>query len=144
MIRLLESTEHEAVLDIWEAASRQAHPFLDDVFLKEERAEIAEVHMPHATTWVYEQDGKVLGFVAMVDDEIGGLFVDPARQRQGIGRALVDHVRERHDTLELEVFEANHIGRAFYASYGFEEIGSVRHEKTGRPMLRLRLPKDAR
>ena len=42
-------------------------------------------------------------------------------------------------TLELDVFQRNAIGRAFYASYGFHEIGRHAHAETGEAELRLRL-----
>ena len=75
----------------------------------------------------------------MMDNEVGGLFVAPGAQRRGIGRALMDHVRASRDNLELEVFEANEIGRAFYDAYGFEVVGERPDEDTGFCVLRLRL-----
>ncbi len=50
----------------------------------------------------------------------------------------MDLARDRHDTLELDVFEANSIGRAFYAKYGFIEIGQSVHQESGQRCLRLR------
>src|SRR5262249_12689130 len=46
--------------------------------------------------FVAEQDGTVAGFAAILrrsdgDAELDGLFVEPSRWRQGIGRRLVDH-----------------------------------------------------
>lgn len=45
-----------------------------------------------ANTWVAEVDGRVAGFsVGRVPErDIWALFVDPAQERRGIGRALID------------------------------------------------------
>ena len=51
----------------------------------------------------------------------------------------MNHARALRDSLTVEVFEANEIGRAFYGSRGFELIGRRIHEATEQPLLRLRL-----
>ena len=73
----------------------------------------------------------------MAGSEVGGLFIHPKWQRRGIGTALMNKAKSLHDTLELEVFEANEQGRSFYAKYGFELIGKDKDEVTGGMMLRL-------
>ena len=50
--------------------------------------------------------------------------------------ALVDALCKH---LDVEVFEANPGGRAFYTAYGFEPVGRRIHQATGQPLLRLRL-----
>lgn len=142
-IRRYQDGDLDAVLAVWHRAFRIAHPFLDDAFLTRERHAIATVHLATAETWVYLRDGRVLGFIAMVGQEIGGLFVDPTVQGRGIGRALVDHARERWSPLDVEVFSSNRIGRRFYDRYGFKEVGQRVHEETGQVVLRLRIHRDA-
>ena len=52
----------------------------------------------------------------------------------------MDKARELRGELEVEVFVANTIGRAFYAKYGFEAFEEKVHCQTGLNVLRLRLP----
>ena len=99
---------------------------------------VAEVFMPQAETYVFEQDGRVVGFVALVGDEVGGIFVHPSSQGSGVGRALMDHAVALRGNLELDVFEKNEVGRRFYDAYGFYPVGSSVHEPTGERQLRLR------
>jgi putative acetyltransferase len=87
---------------------------------------------------VYEKQGRVVGFISLADNEVGGIFVHPSWQRHGVGRALMDKARIVHKTLELDVFEANEQGRAFYAKYGFVPINKYGDETTGEMMIRLR------
>ena len=139
MIRKYKPEDCDAVVSVWAAASELAHPFLSEAFLQKERQEIVNNHLPNADTWVWEANGKVTGFISLVGNEVGAIFVDPKSARSGIGSALMDHARARHGELEVEVFEANSIGRAFYDKYGFREMTRKHHEQTGMQIVRLQL-----
>ena len=63
-----------------------------------------------------------------------------------VGFALVLRVAQQHPErddrrreLEVEVFTANALGRAFYARYGFELVEEKIHEPTGLEVMRLSL-----
>jgi putative acetyltransferase len=142
MIRRYRPADLEELLGVWAAASVVAHPFLDEGFLERERRRIPELYLPQAETWVSEEGGHVIGFLALLKNEVGALFVDPRFHRLGIGRALLDQARAARGALEVEVFRENAIGRAFYRRYGFVPIQEKTHEETGFPLLRLRLPSD--
>ena len=139
MIRKYQAKDLEDVLVAWAAASAVAHPFLSDEFLAEERQNIANVYLPKAETWVCELDGRVVGFISLLGNEVGAIFVDPKVHGVGIGRALMDHARGLREELEVEVFKANVIGRAFYARYGFELMQEKVHDQTGLDVMRLTL-----
>jgi GNAT superfamily N-acetyltransferase len=51
------------------------------------------------------------------------LAVDPAHQRKGIGRALVQRVVEHADGTPVYLDTANPANVPYYASLGFEEVG---------------------
>ncbi len=72
-----------AVLDAWEHASRTAHAFLPDEFFETEKHDIAQRWMPVADTTVIEVDGDAVGFVAMLDNEVGTLLRPPDTQGHG-------------------------------------------------------------
>ena len=127
------------LLDVWYRASLIAHSFLSEEFFETERREIAEQWLPMAETMVYEMDGRVVGFLALIGPEVGAVFVDPDYQGRGIGRALMDTAQRALPYLELDVFEANSVGRHFYDAYGFEFVDRHMNEAAGQPELRLRL-----
>jgi putative acetyltransferase len=137
-VRDYEPQDCEAVLEVWEAAARQSTPFFTEDFIRGEREAIRARWLPESETWVYQDGEAVVGFIALVGDEVGGFFVDPAWQGRGFGRALMDHVQALRRSLVLEVFTENSIGRAFYEAYGFEVVGQSVHEPTGRTQLRMR------
>ena len=138
MIREYQPGDCEAVLDVWARASAVAHPFLSDAFLERERHKIPEEYLPRAETWVWESDGGVLGFISLLGNEIGALFVDPRCHRSGIGRELMNRARARRGELEVEVFERNVMGREFNAKMGFEPAQQRLDTETGFKVIRLR------
>ena len=139
MIRKYHTGDLAEVLEVWYAAAQLAHPFWTRDLFEEERRDILQKFLPIAETWVFEREGRVVGFISLLGNEVGGIFVAPTLHGQGIGRALMDHATESRDHLEVEVFEANEIGRAFYDAYGFAVVGERLDEKTGLRLLRLRL-----
>jgi len=144
IIRRYKASDLDELLSCWENASRLAHPFLTDEFLEIERNNIPNVYMPMADTWVAEYNGEVVGFIALIGNEVGAIFVQPEHHGKRIGLALMDKAQEIHGYLEAEVFEANTIGRRFYDKYGFEPISQHVHKETGNIMLRLKFTADAK
>lgn len=139
MIREYKPEDQQQTLDVWYNASVIAHHFLDEAFFEQERKNLSEGSFSNVETWVYEQDGKIVGFIAMIENEVGGLFVGPDFQGRGIGRQLMDHVRQSREYLELEVFKENAIGRRFYNRYGFKLVKEQTNKETGLPALWLKL-----
>ena len=138
IIRQYDESDLEAVLDSWEVATRLAHEFMTDSFIARERKNVAEVYMPNTETWVADIEGKVQGFIALMGNEVGAIFLQPVYHGKGVGTALMDKAQELHGDLEVEVFEANSIGRSFYSKYGFELLEEKIHEPTEQKILRLK------
>ena len=121
-VRKYKDTDLEAVLSAWENTQKIAHPFLPKDFQAQEKINIKELHLPNADTQVVEDDYEVVGFIALIGNEVGGLFPQPTH----------------HGDLVVDVFEKNSIGRDFYAQYGFELIERKIHEETCESILRLK------
>ncbi len=137
-IRQYIETDLDDILSSWENASKIAHPFLTKEFLDKERYNIPNVYLPNADTWVAEINGTVVGFIALLGNEVGAIFVEPKFQGAGVGKALMNKAQEIHGDLEVEVFQANSIGRKFYDSYGFKLMSEKEHAETEQRLLRLK------
>jgi ribosomal protein S18 acetylase RimI-like enzyme len=96
--------------------------------------------------WVTTDGDRVVGFVAVHDDEITWLYVDPARHRQGIGRALLSHAVNRcGPAARIETLAGNEPALALYLSEGFEVVetragrltGNERFAATGHLLVRV-------
>jgi len=138
MIRKYTEKEIPKLLEIWEAAALIAHPFLSTEFHEMVKKAMRDMYLPNSDTWVFEESGNIIGFIAMLNNEIGGLFVDPNQQAKGIGTSLVNHMNQFHDTLEVEVFEENKIGKPFYEKHGFKVIKEYIMEETNQKVLRMK------
>jgi ribosomal protein S18 acetylase RimI-like enzyme len=78
--------------------------------------------------WVAEVDDTVAGFVAVDDDEVTWLYVDPRRYRRGVGRALLRHaLATAGPVVEVTVLDGNPAALALYLSEGF----TVTETRTG-------------
>ena len=141
MIRKYIENDIEEILEVWYQASRMAHPFLDAEFMGMEKKNIRDVYIPNTSTWVYERDQIILGFISMMGNEVGAIFVRPNSHGNGIGKQLMDFVSDFHEEMEVEVFERNNVGRAFYDKYGFQVIEELIHKDTNNRVLRLRYKK---
>ncbi len=137
-LRPYRPADEAALVAAWDASARLAYPFCDEAFFEQGARDIVNVFLPMAETTVCVVDGRVVGFASMLGNTMGGLFVDPAYCGRGLGRALVDHVAQNRDALDLTVFTKNRIGRAFYARYGFRECGPRElHAESGHELMRL-------
>lgn len=111
--------------------------FLEENFLAQERKNIPDLYLPNADTWVVEIGNQVVGFIALIGNEVGAIFLQPEHQGKKMGKLMMDKAQELHGDLEVEVFEKNSIGCDFYAQYGFKLMEKKIHEQTGERLLRL-------
>lgn len=69
--------------------------------------------------WVAELDGVLVGYARFTDTWLEDLYVEPDRQRQGIGTALLQTVQAQlPQGFGLWVYEANVAARGFYLAQG--------------------------
>jgi putative acetyltransferase len=85
--------------------------------------------------YIFEEDGRILGFAVLREDELDALYVAPESQRRGVGSALSRRAQEaRPDGFSWWVFRDNLRGRRFYESLGghllYETDGRANEEKT--------------
>lgn len=140
MIKEYTTSNTDELISIWEKANALAHPFLAPNFVAFVKDAMRNMYLPNAETWVIEKNGDPIGFVAMIGNEIGGLFLDPAYHGLGYGRAMVDHVVGLKRPLRVEVFKENKVGRPFYERYGFEYVEEYLHGQSGAVTVKMSMP----
>jgi ribosomal protein S18 acetylase RimI-like enzyme len=101
---------------------------------EEDRAYFRGIVADHEV-WLWEDDGRVLGFAALTADELTHIYVEPDAHGRGIGGALIDRAKERRPGgFQLWVFQQNANARRFYERRGFvlvrETDGSDNEERT--------------
>lgn len=135
MIRKFQESDTDQVIDIWLSASIIAHDFIDSEFWKSNVDAMRNVYVPSSETYIYEESGKVKGFVSLHNNTIAALFVSPTEQGGGIGTQLIAKSKEIRDQLNLNVYKENHKSIEFYKKCGFTIVNEQIDEHTGQPEL---------
>lgn len=108
----------EACLGVWEEAVAITYAFLSDEVLRHQRQVVAR--LAGVDTYVARVHERVVGFVSLNGASLLGLFVNPAFQLRGIGKALVEHVARFVPRLSVVVYQVNTGALAFYRKLGFD------------------------
>ena len=126
IIRLMEPNDYDSVHALWESTPGMGLNSIDDT-----RSGIEKFLVRNPSTcFVAEEDGRIIGsIIAGNDGRRGSIYhtaVRTDRQRQGIGRSLVEHAmaaleREEISKVFLVVFARNSRGNAFWEKLGFTE-----------------------
>ena len=100
---------------------------------------------PRGGIWIAEDDGAVVGCVALQPlpagvGEVKRMFVDPAWRGRGVGRALLERLiaeaRERgHSELRLGTLPDMTEAQSLYRSLGFVPIERYRESEIGHPVF---------
>lgn len=124
---------------IWLEASSLSHAFFSPDILKVQHQQVCDLYLPQSETWVMETEGRLLGFIGLIDRFVGGLFVCPEAQGLGVGRLLTMHALGLKGELELDVYSLNTGAVAFYRHLGFQELSRQPTDDQGYPFEVIRM-----
>jgi putative acetyltransferase len=130
-IRPFTPADTEAVLAIWLEASLQAHHFIDPAYWHANLAPMREIYLPAAHSQVLCLGDQLLGFYSLHEGSLAALFVAPARQGQGLGKAMLEHAKRQRPALRLQVYRQNLAACDFYLYQGFQIEGEQQDPHTG-------------
>lgn len=95
-----------ALLELWLESTIWGHPFIKSSYWRDCIPLVRDAYLANAQNWVWEEDGKLLGFVSIMEGRfLAAMFVAPKAVRRGIGKALMQYVQQRHPHLMLEVYQ---------------------------------------
>jgi GNAT superfamily N-acetyltransferase len=90
---------------------------------EEHRGFVREQLLPSHEVWIVEEDGRIVGMAALKDDVLGHIYVHPAAQGHGVGRALLQKTKEeRPQGFTLWTHQPNERARRFYDAHGLEAV----------------------
>lgn len=130
MIRVLQKADVERVVDIWLDTNLKAHYFIPCQYWKN-NIDLVKEMLPQAEVYVYENDSQIEGFIGLNDEYMEGIFVRDEMQSQGIGKLLLNFVKEKKTKLYLNVYQKNARAIRFYLREGFEIQREGLDEATG-------------
>lgn len=117
MIREFQINDLDSVMKLWLDTNIAAHDFVDESYWRGNYDSVREM-IPAATIYVYE-DGSIMGFTGLIEKYIAGIFVDQSSQSKGIGKSLLNYIKERYEELTLHVYKNNTRAVNFYLREGF-------------------------
>ena len=134
MIRRSRAEDVDAIAEVYDRsfATLSFLPMLHT--LEEHRVWFARV-VDEREVWVWDEDGLVLGFIALDDAMIDYLYVEPELAGRGIGSALLQHAKKQRPAgFSLWTFQQNEGARRFYERHGLRVVrltdGANNEEKT--------------
>ncbi|MCR4508639.1 GNAT family N-acetyltransferase [Pseudomonas sp. 32.2.56] len=140
------ATDFPRLLEVWEAAVRATHDFLEEHDIQLLKPLLIEQYFPQVQlSCMRGDDGMIAGFLGYAEGKIEMLFVDPQHHGMGIGRALLNDAVTRLGANQVDVNEQNPKALGFYLSQGFAVAGRSPLDGGGRPfpILHLRLEQSA-
>lgn len=118
MIRVLEEKDVDTVAKIWLETNIKTHDFIASNYWKEHYEIIKDMFL-QAEVYVYEIEKEIMGFIGLDKEYIEGIFVLDQYQKRGIGKALLNHVKDKKEHLSLNVYQKNLNAILFYQREGF-------------------------
>ena len=92
MIREFREEDLDVISDIWLETNIDAHPFVSEHYWRENQEMVKEM-FKQAELYVFEKDETIIGFVGLDETYIAGIFVSKKGQSQGVGKALLNHIK---------------------------------------------------
>ena len=130
MIRELQNVDINKVVDIWLKTNLEAHDFIPGQYWTSNYEAVKKM-LPQAEVYVYEDNKIIQGFVGVRDEYIEGIFVSGKMQSHGIGKALLDYIKDKKARLQLNVYQKNVRAMSFYQREGFTIQSERMDEFTG-------------
>lgn len=121
MIRKFEKNDIDGVMQIWLSGNLDAHSFISDEYWKS-NYNLVQEQIQQADIFVYEDKGRIYGFIGIVEGYIAGIFVDKDYRNHSIGKMLIEYVKQYYDVLTLNVYRKNERAVSFYHRQGFSTI----------------------
>ena len=118
MIRKFEKNDINFIMKIWENENIRAHKFIVKEYWKSNYNYVKEI-LPNAEIYVYVISQEIVGFIGVNNNYVEGIFVDANNQCKGIGKSLLNKVKESRNNLTLSVYKKNENAINFYKKNDF-------------------------
>ena len=118
MIRKMQNIDINRVADIWLKTNLKAHYFIPEQYWTS-NYELVKEMLLQAEVYMYEDNKMIQGFVGLNAEYIEGIFVSDEMQSCGIGKLLLDYVKDKKVSLRLNVYQKNARAISFYQREGF-------------------------
>lgn len=140
MIRKIEPKDYQDLIAIWESAVLNTHDFLkkeDFDFYKEQ----IPLYFEHVDLFGFEENGKLVGFMGIAEENLEMLFIHNDVRGKGIGKKLLEYGIANCKVTKVDVNEQNSQAVGFYEYMGFQVFNRSALDGQGKeyPILHMSL-----
>ena len=132
MIRKFRENDLPSIMQIWFDSNVEVHSFIPEKDWMDNFEMVKDI-LPQAEIYVYENLGKISGFIGLNKDYIEGIFVEKNMRSKCIGKQLLNYVKKLKDEMHLSVYQKNYKAISFYQREDFviqsESIDNDTNEK---------------
>lgn len=132
MIRKATVEDYRQIVDIWLEASIVAHDFIAETYWQEGAKDMLETYLPASINWVFvNATNEIIAFASVIDNHVAAFFVMRQEQGKGVGLALLNFLKGKHNELTLNVYALNKPAVGFYKKSSFRLVDESLDENTG-------------
>lgn len=131
MIRRFKDTDLEMIMQIWLSSNTQVHNFISKEYWTNNYEMVKEL-IPQSEIYVYENicSNVIEAFIGMNENYIAGIFVNDKSRSKGIGKKLLDYIKNIKPELTLCVYQKNKRAVNFYLRENFKIQSQYTDEDT--------------
>ncbi|UYW01908.1 GNAT family N-acetyltransferase [Flavobacterium agricola] len=129
-IQTASSNNYEQLAEIWFKASIIAHNFIAQSYWQQNILAMQTQYLPNAEVYVAIANKQPVGFIALKNNCLVAIFIDPNFQGKGIGTQLLHYAKQLKSELTLQVYQKNKQAVQFYLQQGFIIVNETVDETT--------------
>lgn len=125
--------DYSQLVSLWEASVRATHGFLNEEDILFFKKLIPDYLSQVRVFVVCDNNGKIIGFTGVSDNNLEMLFIHPDARGQGVGKILVNYVISVLGVKKVDVNEQNAQAVGFYLKMGYKVISRSETDGQGKP-----------
>ena len=133
-ITLVDSSEYQELVDLWEASVRASHDFLSEEDIQYFKPLILNTYLDAVDLrCIRDEEERILGFSGVAEHNLEMLFIRPDQRAKGIGKALLEYAIREQELRKVDVNEQNPKALAFYEHCGFTVQSRSEQDGSAKP-----------
>lgn len=130
----ITKSEHQEVVDVWEASVRATHHFLPESDIEYFKPLILNEYLDAVDLrGIKDEKDNILAFLGVAEENVEMLFVHPTAFGQGIGKSLMNFAINELNASKVDVNEDNPQAVGFYKHLGFKVVSRDELDGLGNP-----------
>lgn len=135
----IDKEEYKNVVELWESSVRATHHFLKEEDIEYYKPLILNTYLDAVELRCIRNNGKIVGFLGVADQNLEMLFIDPEYRGKKIGKTLLNYSISQLNVTKVDVNEQNEQAVGFYKHCGFETIKRSKLDSSGKPYPTLHM-----